>query len=707
MQINNKIVKRLGIFCIYDRDGMVDDYIVYMLKAFRNSMTKILAVSNGMLTTDAKNRLRGVVDEILTRENKGLDAYAYRYGLKHEGWDKLSEYDEVVMFNDTIMGPVNSFDDMFEEMNKRDLDFWGITKYYKIEYDPFGTCEYGYIPEHVQAYFIAVRNDLLISKNFRDYWDNFPKIDSYFDAIGKHEAAFTKKFNDMGYKWGVYVETDDIKNTNRYLLMYMPIELVKNRRCPIFKRRMFFAEQDDVLSNSIGNTASDFIKYLSDSKKYDVNMIWDNILRLYNQADIVRRLNLRYVLSGKCYDKDRAAEILHMKKIALVMHLYSGDLIEEMCQYASHMPKEADIFVTTVSEKKKKEIEELFKSRLLNSHIEVRLISDRGRDVSSLLVAVKDCILDYDYVCFIHGKRFTQITPETVEMGFKDKCLDNTLYSNAFVLNMIELLEDNPRLGIVSPPGPSHADYFMQLGDEWGTNYEITLETAKLLEITIPISKEKIPAAPYGTMFWFRPIALRRLYDFDWSYTEFPLEPVENEGTVLDAIIRVYSLAAQQEGYYPAIAMSDYYASIEATNMDYYARTMNNAISSVVGRGYHHDIIKRLKDAKENLERSAELLGERNRAIGDKYELELKSLETMKYMESLQKELADAKGGRYELELKALETMKYVESLQKELDNVKGQKCELELKALETMQDMENLQKKATLKYQLTKFFRK
>ncbi len=51
--------------------------------------------------------------------------------------------------------------------------------------------------------------------------------------------------------------------------------------------------------------------------------------------------------------------------------------------------------------------------------------------------------------------------------------------------------------------------------------------------------------------------------------------------------------------------------------------------------------------------------------------------------------------------------MAYVEKLQKELDSVKGQKYELELKAIETMAYVEKLQKKATLKYQITKFARK
>lgn len=136
---------------------------------------------------------------------------------------------------------------------------------------------------------------------------------------------------------------------------------------------------------------------------------------------------------------------------------------------------------------------------------------------------------------------------------------------------------------------------------------------------------------------------------------------------------------------------------------------------------------------------------ERDKAKGEKFELELKALETMKFVDGLkleleeqQKRAADAEGARYELELKALETMKYVDGLQleleelragmeatkKELDDTKGAKFELELKALETMQYVDGLnskiknlnamvdelntqvdvlRKEATLKYQVKK----
>ena len=678
MVLKSEEVKRLGIFFVYDSDGIVDDYIIVLLKALRKSMTKILVVSNGMLTKDGKHKLKEVSDEILTRENKGFDGWAYKYGLQHEGWDKIIEYDELVMFNHTIMGPVNSFDEMFDEMNRRDLDFWGITKFHEVRFDPYGGCEYGYLPEHIQSHFICVRKTLLKSEKFKNYWDNFPQINSYGDAVSKHEAIFTKKFSDYGFKWDTYVQSNDLKQFTHYPLMFAPIKLIEERKCPIFKRKLFFLDGADELGNTIGNIPSDFMQFLEKTGRYDVNLIWNNILRTCNQADIVRSLNLRYILPSKLSDIKKTEKILSKRKIALVMHLYFEDLVDEMFQYASTMPENADIFITTDTKAKKKKIEKRFLAQ--NKYkVDIRIIENRGRDVSSVLVGAKDIINNYDLVCFVHDKKTTQVNPGTVGEGFLNKCFENVLRSSDFVNNVICLFEENKRLGILSPPGPNHADWFGVLGNEWGPNYQKTKMLAKQLGIRVPIDETKLPIAPYGTMFWFRPEAFKILYDYGWDYTDFPPEPNKIDGSILHAIERIYPYVVQQEGYFPAIVMSDYYASIECTNLDYYARTMNNAISDVVGRGYHHDIIKRLRDAKEELRNMSQILEERNNAVSNKFELELKALETMKYVEQLQKELAEAKGGKYELELKSLETMQYIEGLQK----------------------------RATLKYQLTKFFRK
>ena len=103
---------RLLIFFFYDRDGIVDEYVTYMLSDMKKNVKKIIFVSNGKIEPASKEKISFLADEIIERENKGLDVWAYRSALESEGWETLKKYDEVIMMNTTIMGPVYPFKEM-------------------------------------------------------------------------------------------------------------------------------------------------------------------------------------------------------------------------------------------------------------------------------------------------------------------------------------------------------------------------------------------------------------------------------------------------------------------------------------------------------------------------------------------------------------------------------------------------------------------
>lgn len=65
--------KRMGIFFVYDKDGIIDEYIVYLLNSLKNFMDRLIVVSNGLLTSGSKEKLKRITDEILIRDNTGFD----------------------------------------------------------------------------------------------------------------------------------------------------------------------------------------------------------------------------------------------------------------------------------------------------------------------------------------------------------------------------------------------------------------------------------------------------------------------------------------------------------------------------------------------------------------------------------------------------------------------------------------------------------
>lgn len=576
MIINHETARRLAIYFFYDKGGIVDSYVPYFLEDLKKNVTEIFIVCNGKLTGEGKEILEKY-GEVFVRENKGFDVWAYKTSLEHYGWEKLETYDEVIMLNNTIMGPVYPFRETFEKMDARDLDFWGLTEYFKIKGDPFGYSPYGYLPDHVQSHWIACRKSLVSSPAFHQYWENMPMIEDYAQAVGKHESIFTKHFADQGYRWGVSVEFEDLRNYSGYPLMMCPKKLVEERRCPIFKKRSFFHMVDDFLKNTTGEQTSELFEYLRYHTDYDVDMIWDTILRNYHQYDIVKNLNLTYVLPTNQYDREALEKQTADHKVALVMHLYFEDLLEESYRHVSSMPENADIYLTTDTPEKKAAIEKVF-AGLPCHKLEVRLIENRGRDVSSLLVGVKDVIMDYDLVCFAHDKKTAQVKPGTIGASFAYKCFENTLSNKAYVANVIRTFANNPRLGILSPPEPNHSTFFTTIGFEWGPNYNVTRKLAKELGLTVPMNVLAPPVAPLGTMFWFRPKAMKPLYDRNWEYKDFPPEPNKIDGTLLHAIERIYPFVVQQSGYYPAIGMTDRFAAIEYQNLRHYVRGYNQVL---------------------------------------------------------------------------------------------------------------------------------
>lgn len=583
----NDGMKRGCIYFFYDGKGIVDDYITYLLDDLMQNIDELVIVCNGILSEEGRRKFERYGGKIIVRPNEGLDVWAYKAGLSYFGWEKIETFDELVMLNHTIMGPVYPFSETFGAMKERKVDFWGITKHERAE-DPFGANPYGYLPEHIQSHFMVFRNRLLRSKEFQDYWDNFKKITQYRESVGYHESYFTKYFADLGYTWDVSVPVEDLKNVSDYPCFYCAREMVENRRCPIFKRRAFFHDYGQMLETTAGQPVLELYKFLEDSGLYDMELIWQNILRTMDHSEIAKNLHLNYTLPSNACTQPLLPDFYKKRKVALFIHIYYVDELKNMEPYIRSMPDEADIYVTTQTEEKKQQIDSYFKS--YPNKVSVKLVQNRGRDVSALLITGRELIKEYDYICFIHDKKVTQEKPGTVGEGFAYICYKNVLESRKYVENILSLFENNHHLGILCPPKPLHGPYVLGLLLDWEMNYANTEKLLSDLEIKVPMDQYKLPIAPHGSCFWFRTDAVRKLFEYDWKYEDFPEEPLPVDGTISHAIERCYAYVAQDAGFYTAVAMSDQYARIEYTTLMHYATTFGtqNLMGMMAGsRNFH------------------------------------------------------------------------------------------------------------------------
>lgn len=567
MSVNSGHKQRLGIYCFYDKYGHAASFIKTFLDDLMDNLDDLIVVVNGQLSDQARQLFSEYTKTIIVRENKGLDVAAYKQAILTLGWEKLESYDEVICLNDTVMGPVYPFREMFACMDRKDVDFWGITAY------AGETVDKEQIPTHLQAYWHAYRRSLVSSPAFHEYWETMPLWKDYAEVTRKHEMTFTKHFTDLGFTWASYIDWRKYQGYSSYPLLYMPMQIVRDDRCPIFKRRSFFVDYSAYFDQTAGQPALDLYEYLRDHTDYDVDMIWDAILPSYNIDDIRKAMHLDYVLPSQAINP----QTHDRPHSAFIYHVYFMDLLEDTCHYIASLPEETDLYITS-TEDKIPQIREYMQQHGISHQATFIPVINRGRDVSALLVAACPVVLSgkYDVIGFAHDKKSSQNQENghhgTESQGFAYKLMENTLGSEAYVKNILTLFAENPRLGQLTPPPPYHALYFAHtIPHDWGANYEITKELLEdRLGIHVPLSPTKPTASAMGSCYWFRVEALKPLFEYGWKYEDFlPEGQMGEDGTISHAIERANGYICQSRGYYPAWVLSDRYARIEVDSLFY------------------------------------------------------------------------------------------------------------------------------------------
>ncbi len=578
------MLKRLAIYVVYDKDGIVDDYIPYFLKELSSHIQHLIIVCNGILSEAGKAKLLPFTNDIFVRPNIGFDAGAVQDVLLNlYGWDKIYQYDELLICNDTIFGPLVSFSEVFEIMDQREVDYWGL-----IEQSPLDLRSYDReypnekSPYHIQSYFFNVKTTLLHSQVFREFWDKMETSDSVMKVVERYELGMAETFAEHGFTYSAYCDISslysDLPEYN-YIYTYLePLELIKRLKFPFVNKKAFNIALDGLLDVSDGYNLSQLMTYIDRQTPYDTSLIWEHILRKYSLRSIYETLHLHHVFSTIF----SVQNTLHSERSAAVIcHLHYKDLIGECLQYIANIPDNIDIYVTTGSEELRDLIISEFR-RFPTRRTEVRLVENRGRDTAALLIDCRDIWDKYEYLCFVHDKKTARgFGAPSVGKSFMRLLWENTLGSPHYIDNVLDHFEKNSRLGFLGVQAPYHNNYFNFMLNRWSNDFELTVSLTERLKLTVNLERADQPIS-LGTAFWCRTNSMKRLYQHRFDRADFPTEPAPVDGTIMHAIERIFPFVAQHEGYYSATMTTDRYASVRNIDMEYMVMGMVKAKSKYI-----------------------------------------------------------------------------------------------------------------------------
>lgn len=548
--------RRLVVYVVWDRRGEVEDYVPYALDGFREHAAHILVVVNGTLSDEGRAKLEPVCDEILVRDNIGYDIWAHKDALAHIG-SRIAEFDELLMTNDTWFGPVGSYRSAFDLMDTRAVDFWGMTDHAREEPNPF--TKQGVLAYHLQSFWIAVRRSMFLSDAWHDYWRNLPPMPDYFDAVLKHEAVFTEHFADRGFRHAVAFASEDYPTDHPALFN---ADLLLADGCPIVKRRPFFHYPPFMDRHAvIGRELVREIGYFG----YPLELMWRNLARTVPP----KTLNTDAAMLEVLPDIDVSYDPARALRTVAIAHIFHVDMTAEILERIDTLPGAFDLVITTPDAGRKGQIsEEIGIHGTRATKVDIRVVdSNDGRDQSAFLIGCRDILLssDYDLVVKIHSKK----TPQdgfNIGRHFKAQQFSNLLNSAGYTANVVALFQAESGLGLAYPP-MIHVGY-PTMGRAWWSNKPAFRDLCEALNIRVPLD-DVSPLAPFGSMYFARPEALRLMVEHPWRYADFGGADAYQDGGLAHVLERMPSYAAGELGYHTRTIATSEYMSVSHTSLEF------------------------------------------------------------------------------------------------------------------------------------------
>lgn len=252
------MIKRICLFAGFDKNNIVQDYVIYYLKNLAE-FAEIHYMADCEMPACELEKLAPYVKSAHAFRHCKYDFGSWQELIHILGWDYLEQFDEIILANDSCFAPVFPFREMFEEMESKNLDFWGNTiNIYSVR--------------HIQSYFVVLNNKIICDNIFRQFVENIQHEEEKSTIITKYEKRLTCILENRGYKYDVYIDRKLVATYSYLKLLF--------KRSPFFKIKHF----TELVPVRAAYTSLIILKLLG----YPSEMILDYINKSYGKIFLLK-----------------------------------------------------------------------------------------------------------------------------------------------------------------------------------------------------------------------------------------------------------------------------------------------------------------------------------------------------------------------------------------------------------------------------------
>lgn len=178
----------LVVMAHFDVARTLREHVRQALENYASAADRVIVVSTSGLSEASMAQLPQRV-EFATRRNFGYDFFSYKWALDLD--DEYPDYDQILIVNDSFVGPVVPLAEITNSEQAARYDMMGMTL----------SSRHG---EHAQSFFVLVNKFVARSKRFRSFWKDMVPISERMDVIQRYEVGFSRTIADAGFSVGSY-----------------------------------------------------------------------------------------------------------------------------------------------------------------------------------------------------------------------------------------------------------------------------------------------------------------------------------------------------------------------------------------------------------------------------------------------------------------------------------------------------------------------
>jgi hypothetical protein len=234
-----------------------------------------------------------------------------------------------------------------------------------------------------------------------------------------------------------------------------------------------------------------------------------------------------------------AAPVASPLKVGLHGHFFYPDLLPELLERLAPNASRPDLFLTTDTPAKVQELRALTAAYPARARIDV--VPNSGRDIGPFFTALRDVLTggEYDVLLHLHGKK-TKGRRRAIGDPWRNFLWENLIGGDHPMLDaVLAHMAAHPQVGLVYPEDTHLLD--------WARNGRVVEELRRDMGLTEPMGA--YVDFPVGNMFAVRPAALAPVLALDLKWSDYPVEPIPMDGTVLHGIERLLPMVVRTAGF--------------------------------------------------------------------------------------------------------------------------------------------------------------